>query len=100
VLEQHSQYGQLQHIFTLPLAPRTRINPQHEPRTLLLAWILDADTTQEDTYQYPVVWYEGELGTGEVVDANTIQCAVGRVRDGNRWWIIDRSSALAYPVFV
>jgi hypothetical protein len=39
------------------------------------------------------------LGSGEVVDARTVQCVVGRVKDRNRWWIIDRSSELAYPLF-
>jgi hypothetical protein len=65
-----------------------------------LALILEAPTVREETYQYGVVWYEGDLSTGEVVDANTIQCVVGRVKDRKRWWIIDRSSELAYPVFM
>ena len=43
---------------------------------------------RDDRYGYSVVWYEGALGSGEVVDAGTIQCAVGRIADRRRWWIV------------
>jgi hypothetical protein len=74
-------YGQLQHLFALPLKPNTVINPDHRPHTLLLALILEARFTEESTYLYKVVWYEGELTMGEVVDDETIQCVVGRMLD-------------------
>lgn len=99
-LQQQSHYGQLHCIFALPLRPRTPLKPTSKAHTLLLALILGAKATREDTYDFSVVWYGGNLSTGEIVDANTVQCAVGRVRDRKRWWIIDRSSDLAYPVFV
>jgi hypothetical protein len=47
---------------------------------------------REETYEYPVVWYEGDLSSGEVVDASTLVCTVGRVKDNRRWWIVDRIS--------
>lgn len=99
-LQQKSHYGQLDRLFALELRPRSALNPEPMVRTLLLALVLEAPTTREDTYQYSVVWYQGDLSSGEVVDANTIQCVVGRAQDRKRWWIIDRSSELAYPVFV
>ena len=97
---QQSYYGQLWRLMALPLEPNTAINPQPHARTLLLALILEAKAQEETTYQYKVVWYEGNLSTGEVVDAETIQCVVGRVCDNKRWYIIDRSSELAHPDIV
>ncbi|KAF8594007.1 hypothetical protein BDV93DRAFT_399753, partial [Ceratobasidium sp. AG-I] len=86
-----SHYGQLEHLFALPLAPKSLLNKRNSRQTLLLALIREAPFVAESSYQYPVVWYEGELGSGEVVDAQTIQCVVGRVLDKKRHWIIDRS---------
>ncbi|CAE6454695.1 unnamed protein product [Rhizoctonia solani] len=95
-----SYYGQLKYLFELPLPPKSVVNPGDEPKFCILAFILEANTTFDDDYEYEVIWYEGELGSGEVVDARTIQCAIGRIKDGNRWWIIDRSSELAHLEFV
>jgi hypothetical protein len=95
-----SHYGQLQYLFSLRL-PAQSTNDGRS-RRLLLAFVLEANTTTETSYEYKAVWYKGSLLSGEVVDAGTIQCTVGRVCDDRdeRWWIIDRSSELAYPEFV
>ncbi|CAE6424114.1 unnamed protein product [Rhizoctonia solani] len=100
-LKDQSHYGQLQRVFAIDIPPRTRkINSsQTDDRTLILAFVQEANTERNDSCGYSVVWYEGNLGSGEVVDANSVQCTVGRIKDDKRWWIIDRSSKLAYPVF-
>ena len=99
-LDQQSFYGQLRHIFQLDLPPRTIVNQGDDPRPLLLAMVYEAPTTREETYQYPVVWYKGELSTSEVVDASTIACVVARVKDNKRWWIVDRSSGTGGIEFI
>lgn len=68
---------------------------------LLLALIREASVKVETTYGYQVVWYDKELGSGEIVDAQTVQCVVGRVLDQKRYWIIDRSAdcELTFPMF-
>jgi hypothetical protein len=99
-LEQQSHYGQLQHIFALKLERRSLLNPSRQSRTLLLALILEARAQLDDRYDYPVVWYEGQLGSGEVVDARTIQCAVGRIPNRQRWWIVDRTYSVGFPDYV
>jgi hypothetical protein len=101
-LERQSQYGELRHILALPIKPRTNVvNPSRHERTLLLALILEAKVETDNSKEYDVMWYNGKLGTGEVVDATTIQCVVGRVRDDKRWWIVDRSAGnqFTYPEF-
>ncbi|QRW21895.1 Transposase family tnp2 [Rhizoctonia solani] len=102
--KEESQYGQLRHIFVLTIPPKTRkINPDPKKKQyLLLAQIYEAPVHIDEADEYRVVWYKGKLGTGEVVDVSTIHCVVGRIQDGNQWWIIDRSAdnALAHPEFV
>ncbi|CAE6442787.1 unnamed protein product [Rhizoctonia solani] len=102
--EEESQYGQLRHIFVLAIPPKTpKINLSHEKRRyLLLAQIYEAPVQTEEIEGHKPVWYKGKLGTGEVVDVRTIHCAVGRIQDGNVWWIVDRSSdnTFAHPEFV
>ncbi|CCO38136.1 hypothetical protein BN14_12301 [Rhizoctonia solani AG-1 IB] len=95
-----SYYSELKYLFELPLPPQSVVNPEAEPRSLILALILEAETTVDDDYSYKVAWYDGSLGSGEVVDAQTIQCAIGQIKDGNHWWIIDRSLDLAHLEFV
>ncbi|KAL5635302.1 hypothetical protein ACGC1H_004176 [Rhizoctonia solani] len=92
-LQPSNQYGQLEHIFALPLKPKSPANRSSEKRTLLLALISEAPVLVEDTYEYKVISYaKGALKSGEIVDAKTIQCVLGRVLDRGRYWIIDRSA--------
>jgi hypothetical protein len=101
-LERQSQYGQVQHVFALRIPPRTKkINPSKHERILLLTLILEAPVIRDDGLEYEVAWYEGKLGSGEVVDITTIQCVIGRAQDGRRWWIIDRSTdnTFTYPEY-
>ncbi|KAB5591793.1 hypothetical protein CTheo_4785 [Ceratobasidium theobromae] len=95
-LERQSQYGQLRHIFKLEI-PRRVAEKYGTPRQLLLAFILEAPTTIDDANEYKAIWYKGDLMSGEVVDAGTIQCVIGRIYDTVHkvWWLIDRSSSLA-----
>ncbi|KAB5587833.1 hypothetical protein CTheo_8725 [Ceratobasidium theobromae] len=103
-LERQSQYGELQHVFALPIKCRTpKVNPSRHDRILLLALVLEAKVNIENNGENEVMWYNGKLGSGEVVDLTTVQCTVGRVRDrnGKRWWIVDRNvgNKFTYPEF-
>ncbi|KAF8751639.1 hypothetical protein RHS01_08282 [Rhizoctonia solani] len=101
-LQPVSQYGQLQHIFQLDLKARSAANPSSKSIPLILALIHEAPVLIENTHEYKVVSYpDGQLKSGEVVDARTIQCVVGRVLDGNHYWIIDRSAdcEFTFPSF-
>ncbi|KAF8698594.1 hypothetical protein RHS03_07536, partial [Rhizoctonia solani] len=86
-----SYYGQLQYLFKLPLKPKSVVNLSKDgSKYLILAFILEAPVVIEKAYEYRVTWYKGKLGSGEVVNALTIQCTIGRIQDNKRWWIIDR----------
>jgi hypothetical protein len=97
-----SHYGQLHYLFTLELPRHNSVPCVWQSTKLLLTLVLEAPTVVEDKYRYQAVWYDRELLSSEVIDAATIQCVVGRVYDtlNKQWWIIDRSSALAYPKYV
>ena len=43
---------------------------------------------------FGTVHYE-TMGKTEIVDLNTVQCVVGRIRDRKGWAIVDRSGGLA-----
>lgn len=45
------------------------------------------------------IHYYDKEGQLDIVDLTTIQCVVGRVRDRNRWTLIDRSGQLARAVW-
>ncbi|CEL54833.1 hypothetical protein RSOLAG1IB_11778 [Rhizoctonia solani AG-1 IB] len=99
-----SQYGQLEFVFALRIKPNSSPINSSKTRTriFLLAHILEASVRNDDSDDYMVLWYEGKLGTGEVVNIRTIQCVVGRIQEGRRWWIVDRATEnrFTYPEFV
>ena len=94
-----SHYGQVQNVFKLWLPPKIPGNPSNKSHKLLLALILEAPTKVGSTYEYEVVLYQGNLLSGKVVDASTIQCEVGQVFDRDSWWIIDQASVIPYPEY-
>jgi len=57
------------------------------PRDPLISGILDIHTYAK----------EGPL---HYLDATGIQCLVARVKDGNKWYIFDRSGALARALYL
>ncbi|KAI0638582.1 hypothetical protein C8Q77DRAFT_1188451 [Trametes polyzona] len=93
ILEPRTFYGQLQNIIVLEL-PFTATG---ESQTLVLGVIQRCEVTEEIA-SLDVHYYE-RMGAVEVVDITTVQCVVGRIRDRNRWAVIDRSGALSRAIF-
>ena len=67
----------------LPPAPQLKLT---EPTTLILALVQEAKAELKDD-----IYFYKEFGAEEVVDLETVQCVVGRVKNGGEWAIIDRS---------
>ena len=67
----------------LPPAPQLKLT---EPTTLILALVQEAKAELKDD-----IYFYKEFGAEEVVDLETVQCVVGRVKNGGKWAIIDRS---------
>lgn len=85
-------FGQLQTTFVVHMPVSLELGIER-PETLILAAIKSCKIEQHDRH-LDVHLYK-DHGRTEVVDITSIQCVVGRVRDRNRWVIIDRSGSLA-----
>jgi hypothetical protein len=90
--EEKNCFGQLNCILLLELPPEPRF-ALAEPTTLILALLHEVKVTLRDgIYSYK------EFGVEEVVDLNTVQCVVGRVKDRGEWSIIDQSDSMVLQV--
>ena len=97
VLQPETFFGQLQHIIVVKIGPSEMLGLE-EPETIILAAIrtcADAKTLSSGD-----IYYYSQEGCLEVIDIDCIQCYVGRIKDGNKWAIVDRSREHARSVFV
>jgi hypothetical protein len=73
-------------VLELPAIPQLKLD---SPSTIILAIIQSMNKTEEDGITYchcPSII--------EAVDLNTVERVVGRVRNGNRWGIVDRNDTV------
>ena len=77
-------FGQLKCILLLELPPVEQLGLA-EPTTAILALIQEVKATCKNG-----IYYYKEFGPSEVIDLNTVQRVVGRIRDRGEWAIIDR----------
>ncbi|THH18872.1 hypothetical protein EW146_g2190 [Bondarzewia mesenterica] len=95
--EPQTFYARLQHIFVIQLPANTDLGFT-TPETVILAALspckIDAEHGTLDIH-----YYSKENSTLDIVDIQCIQCVVGRIKDGSRWAIIDRSGSLARAIF-
>jgi hypothetical protein len=84
-------YGQLEHIVVVHLSPSPALKLVSQT-VVFLAVVRNCPVSH--TNSLDIHFYQ-DLGRLDVVDITCLQCLVGRVRDGTRWAIIDRSGGLA-----
>ena len=87
--EEQIFFGQLGCILVLelPMAPKLHLT---EPTTVIVAVIREVKAKLIDG-----IYYYEEFAVDEVVDLETIQCVVGRIKDRGKWALIDRSDSMA-----
>jgi hypothetical protein len=90
--EERVFFGQLNQILLLELSQMPQL-ALAEPATLILAVIHQVKATLRDD-----LYYYKDFGTDEVVNLNTVQCVVGRVKDRGEWTIVDRSNITSAQV--
>ena len=94
-------YGQLQHIYLIQFPNPCEELGLDQASTIILAsirtCILDDPVPQLECLD--IKYYSAE-GATHVIDITSLQCLVGRIRDRNRWAIIDRSGSLARALYV
>ncbi|KAI0052945.1 hypothetical protein FA95DRAFT_1482442 [Auriscalpium vulgare] len=92
-------FGQLQHIFVIPIVASPDLRLQ-QSETIALALIRQVKTSIRTEDGTPSIPYYAQDGPLDVVDLQAVQCVVGRVNDRNEWAVFDRSGPLAQAVFV
>ncbi|KAJ7256046.1 hypothetical protein C8J57DRAFT_1075207 [Mycena rebaudengoi] len=94
--EKTTFYGQLTHIYRVhfpTVQPHVKIM---KPTTLILAAIRNCDVKpDEPQLQGLDIHFYSWVGQLDVIDMTSVQCLVGRVKNGDEWAIIDRSGDLA-----
>ena len=87
--EEQIFFGQLGRILVLelPTAPKLHLT---EPTTVIVAVIREVKAKLMDG-----IYYYEEFGVDEVVDLETIQCVIGRIKDRGKWALIDWSDSMA-----
>ena len=90
--EEQDFFGQLSRILILesPTAPKLCLT---EPTTVIVVVIREVKAKLMDG-----IYYYEEFGVDKVVDLETIQCVVGRLKDRGKWALIDwrlRSDSMA-----
>ena len=85
-------FGQILRLFVINIPA----SPQHEIRedSFIYAAIHQANISEPATDHCGINYYQ-QLGPVVVVDLSSVQCVVGRIRDHNKWAIVDRSGSLA-----
>lgn len=83
-------YGQLMRVLECPL-PLHTIFGVHSGKTRLLA-LVEPFQTQGLDARDAIVGYKDTL-TLLAMDVRDVKAVVGRVKRGNKWWIVDRFDA-------
>jgi hypothetical protein len=90
-------FGQLQHLFSVEFHCACNDLGTDGPTTIIFAAIRNCIIDSEGPKGVDIHYYtkEGQL---HFVDVTSIQCLVGRVKDRDKWGIVDRSGSLARAV--
>jgi hypothetical protein len=105
VFEPRNFFGQLLRIFIVDIpeplqglqrADRAEAPDEEDADVQQTQWIYAVIRSVKiiDTDSFGINYYE-EMGEIEIVDLEMVQCVVGRIRDRNRWAIVDRSKSSA-----
>ena len=86
-------YGQVQFYAYVTLRVQPNLGMATDI-TEILAIVSLCRTNWEDTTKGPVWYEERSMGSIRAFSARAIDCAVGRVKVGDRWGIVDRSWGL------
>ena len=87
--EEQNFFGQLGRILILELPTAQKLHLT-EPTTVIIAVIHKVKAKLMDS-----IYYYEEFGADEVVDLETVQCVIGRIKDRGKWALIDQSDSVA-----
>jgi hypothetical protein len=89
-------YGQLEHIYRVVFPAAVPALDIVEPTAYILAAVRTCALEKDDpNLKLLDIHLYSRMGPLDVTDITSVQSLVGRVKDSNRWGIIDRSGSLA-----
>lgn len=95
-------YGQLHYLvdFVMPIIVLNK--KRHEEQRHVLAFVTPCTTKESDATKTLTAYKDGPLGQSpsRFIDLNCVECAVGRIKSRNAWFIVDRSAGLARTSFI
>jgi hypothetical protein len=86
-------FGQILRFLVVNIPP----SPKHgiEAESVIYAAIREVRISEPATNCCRINYYQ-DLGPTALVDLNQVKCVVGRIRDRDKWAIIDRSESLVH----
>ena len=86
-------FGQILHFIVINIPP----SPEHniEAKSFIYAAIREVRISEPATDHCRINYYQ-DLGPTVSVDLNQVKCVVGRIRDRDKWAIIDQSGSLVH----
>jgi hypothetical protein len=94
-------YGQVQNVYAIQFpVPCEDLGFMNAPFTIILAAIRNCVVEEASSQLRNLdIQYYSTDGALHVVDVTSVQCLVGRIRDRNKWAIIDRSGSLVRALY-
>jgi hypothetical protein len=95
-------FGQLQHIFLIRFPATICVDLGLDVGAVIILAVIKTcvlDNPDTQLQGLDINFYSLE-GAAHVIDVTSVQCLVGRIRDRNRWAIVDRSGCLARAIYV
>lgn len=92
VLEEKTFYGQILKFIELPEIVAEYPNNLLPRKPIILAAIATFKPVAQNRLKFP--YLNGSATGVEVIDVSCIECVVGRVKDRNRWAIIERTKVM------
>ena len=93
-------YGQLQHLYVVRFLEPCRDIGLENPITVILAAVRTCKLDNTDQLHGLDIRFSSNDGALHVADVTSLQCLVGRIRDRDKWAIIDRSGNLARALYI
>lgn len=95
-------YGQLHYVLAITLEPFKVKDPKfhlNKSTTYLLALVTPIKTRGVDATEAFVSYKDRDIEPNCFIDAQSIECLVGRIKTRGSWWIVDRSKGVARTIF-
>ncbi|KAG8927712.1 hypothetical protein FRC01_007055 [Tulasnella sp. 417] len=102
IWERTVYYGQLHYLIDFVMPTIIFDKKRHKERRHVLAFVTPCNTNGSDATKALTAYSDSPAGRSpsRFIDLNCVECAVGRIKSRNAWFIVDRSGGLARTSFI